>query len=87
MSTKPKMKDVSTATVAQLVSGLWESNHDKIVAELGATDANKLTVSVSLKVRSTSDGLAIKGKIGYGAKHTDEAECEVSDPAQEKLPL
>lgn len=81
------MKAVLTEQVAQIISGLWESHHDRIIAELGSTDANKLSVSVGIKIRTTSTGYSLKAKIGYGAKHTDESEADVEDPNQEKLPL
>jgi hypothetical protein len=86
MSTKPNITEALTNQVADSVRNLWETHQRDIIECLGENE-NKLTISVALKLRSTSTGYNVKAKISYGAKRTDESEVEVADPAQEKLPL
>ena len=86
MSTKPNINEALTSQVAEAVRGLWESNQPAIIEALGENE-NRLTIGISVKLRSTSTGYNVKAKISYGAKHTDESEVEVADPAQERLPL
>lgn len=83
---KPTISESLTNQVAEIVRGLWETHQADIIECLGENE-NKLTVGVSLKLRSTSGGYNVKAKISYGSKRTDESEVEVADPAQEKLPL
>ena len=86
MSTKPNITEALTEQITEAVRGLVEAHLADIIECLGENE-NKLTVAVSLKLRSTSAGYNVKTRISYGAKHTDESEVEVADPAQERLPL
>ena len=86
MST-PSMKDALATKAAELVNDLFAQHFDAFGEEMSKSETNKLAVSVGFKLRQTSGGINLKAKISFGAKTTDEAEVEVSDPRQEKLPL
>jgi len=86
MST-PTMKDVLADHAGELVTDLFAQHFDAFGEELAKSESNKLSVSVGYKLRQTGGGIHLTAKISYGAKTTDEAECEVSDPKQEKLKL
>lgn len=86
MST-PDLKSALAEQAAQLVSDLFTQHFDGFGEEMGKSESNKLSVSVGFKLRQTGTGLHLTAKISFGAKVTDEAECEVADPKQEKLKL
>ena len=81
------MKDALAAKAAELVSDLFTTHFAAFGDEMAKSESNKLSVGVSFKLRQTGPGLHVSAKISFGAKVTDEAEAEVSDPRQEKLPL
>jgi hypothetical protein len=83
---KPNINEALVNEAADSVRRLVETHLADIIDCLGENE-NKLTVAVSLKLRSTSGGYNLKARISYGAKRTDESEVEVADPAQERLPL
>jgi hypothetical protein len=86
MST-PTMKEALAERAGELVRDLFLQHFDGFGEELAKSESNKLSVSVGYKLRQTGGGIHLSAKISYGAKTTDEAECEVSDPKQEKLKL
>ena len=86
MST-PSMKDALAAKAAELVSDLFTQHFAGFGEEMSKSESNKLAVSVGFKLRQTGGGINLKAKISFGARTTDEAEAEVSDPKQEKLKL
>lgn len=83
----PSMKEALAEKAADLVRDLFTQHFDGFGEEMGKSESNKLSVSVGFKLRQTGTGLHLTAKISFGAKVTDEAEAEVSDPKQEKLKL
>jgi len=81
------MRDALAEKAADLVRDLFSQHFDGFGEEMGKSESNKLSVSVGYKLRQTGGGIHLSAKISFGAKTTDEAEAEVSDPKQEKLKL
>ena len=81
------IKDSLASQAGDIVSNLFLAHFDAFGEEMSKSETNKLSVSVGFKLRQTSGGINLKAKISFGAKTTDEAEVEVSDPRQEKLGL
>jgi len=81
------MRDALAEQSAQLVHDLFLQHFDGFGEELAKSESNKLSVSVGYKLRQTGGGIHLSAKISYGAKTTDEAECEVSDPKQSTMKL
>jgi len=79
------MREATALQVGTLAADLFRAHYDAIGREMEQAETNKLSVGLTYKVRQTSDGLSLKAKISFGAKHTDEAEANVSDPKQSKL--
>jgi len=86
MST-PSMKEALAEKAADLVRDLFTQHYEGFGEEMSKSESNKLSVSVGYKLRQTGGGIHLSAKISFGAKTTDEAEAEVSDPKQEKLGL
>lgn len=86
MST-PSMKEALAEKAADLVRDLFTQHFEGFGEEMSKSESNKLSVSVGYKLRQTGGGIHLSAKISFGAKTTDEAEAEVSDPKQEKLGL
>ena len=83
----PSMKEALAEKAADLVRDLFTQHFDGFGEEMSKSESNKLSVSVGYKLRQTGGGIHLSAKISFGAKTTDEAEAEVSDPKQEKLGL
>lgn len=83
--TPTDMREATAEQVGTLAADLFRVHYDAIGREMAEAEVNKLKVSIGYTVRQTSDGLNLKAKISFGAKHTDEAEINVSDPKQSKL--
>lgn len=81
------MKEALAEKAADLVRDLFTQHFDGFGEEMSKSESNKLSVSVGYKLRQTGGGIHLSAKISFGAKTTDEAEAEVSDPKQEKLGL
>lgn len=81
------MKEALAEKAADLVRDLFAQHYDGFGEEMSKSESNKLSVSVGYKLRQTGGGIHLSAKISFGAKTTDEAEAEVSDPKQEKLGL
>ena len=86
MST-PSMREALAEKAADLVRDLFTQHFEGFGEEMSKSESNKLSVSVGYKLRQTGGGIHLSAKISFGAKTTDEAEAEVSDPKQEKLGL
>ena len=84
MST-PSMKEALAEKAADLVRDLFTQHFDGFGEEMSKSESNKLSVSVGYKLRQTGGGIHLSAKISFGAKTTDEAEAEVSDPKHGKL--
>lgn len=84
MST-PSMKEALAEKAADLVRDLFTQHFEGFGEEMSKSESNKLSVSVGYKLRQTGGGIHLSAKISFGAKTTDEAEAEVSDPKQGKL--
>lgn len=83
----PSMKEALAEKAADLVRDLFTQHYEGFGEEMSKSESNKLSVSVGYKLRQTGGGIHLSAKISFGAKTTDEAEAEVSDPKQEKLGL
>lgn len=81
------MRDALADAAAELVREKFLDHFDGFGEEMSKSESNKLAVSFGFKLRQTGGGINIKGKISFGARTADEAECEVGDPKQEKLGL
>ena len=81
------MREALATKAAELVIDLFIAHFTGFGEELQKSESNKLSVGVTFKLRQTGAGLHLTAKISFGAKVTDELECEVSDPAQTKLGL
>lgn len=81
------MKEALAEKAADLVRDLFTQHYEGFGEEMSKSESNKLSVSVGYKLRQTGGGIHLSAKISFGAKTTDEAEAEVSDPKQEKLGL
>jgi len=79
------MREATALQVGELAADLFRTNYDAIGREMEDSQVNKLSVGMTFKVRQVSDGISLKAKISFGAKHTDEAEANVPDPKQTKL--
>ena len=86
MST-PTIREALAERAGDIVRDLFDAHFDAFGEEMSKSETNKLSVSVGFKLRQTGGGINLKAKISFGAKVTDEAEAEVSDPKQEKLKL
>ena len=86
ISIPPKsMRDALADQAAELVRGMFLDHYEGFGEEMSKSESNKLSVSVGYKLRQTGGGIHLSAKISFGAKTTDEAEAEVSDPKQGKL--
>lgn len=83
----PSMKEALAEKAADLVRDLFTQHYEGFGEEMSKSESSKLSVSVGYKLRQTGGGIHLSAKISFGAKTTDEAEAEVSDPKQEKLGL
>ena len=78
--------DVTSRVIAESVTDLANVNASAIAAALAEVEANKLTVSISIKFQLAGKKLVHAAKIGFACKHTDECEGIV-DLEKEQLRL
>jgi hypothetical protein len=71
----------------EMLSEILEANWNGIQKMIGETEGNAGSVSLNVSLDHSGQSRAVKIKIGYAVKHTDETEFTVRDPAQTEMAI
>lgn len=71
----------------EMLADILEANWTGIQKMIGETEGSAGSVSLNVALDHSGQSRAVKIKIGYAVKHTDETEFMVKDPAQTEMAI
>jgi len=85
--TEQTFSEKELAEVQAMLSDILEANWTGIQKMIGETEGQSGNVSLGISLDHSGQSRAVKIKIGYAVKHTDETEFMVRDPQQTEMKL
>ena len=85
--TEQTFSEKELAEVQAMLSDILEANWTGIQKMIGETEGQSENVSLGISLDNSGQSRAVKIKIGYAVKHTDETEFMVRDPQQTEMKL